>query len=203
MVQEGWAMFREGSETVRTWLENVPRWSWNSQEMVWNRKDMVWIGNESVRKMWALVWKWSKKWSKIARKWSGIGLKWSEMSWNCLKLCHGPTLSKMIQDGSLWSKMFQDSKMVKRCLKHTYVLSVDGAQAGGKKKKRPTILPISLVQSFFCVLFFSFCSNLSIWPGRQDVPDESRCYIPIFDGLVYIYLRTHKCKIFTPQIAVV
>ena len=43
-----------------------------------------------------------------------------------------------------------------------------------------------MVQSFFCVLFFSLCSNLSIWPGRQVVPDGSRCYIPIFDGLVYL-----------------
>ena len=23
-----------------------------------------------------------------------------------------------------------------------------------------------------------------MWPGRQVVPDESRCYIPIFDGLL-------------------
>ena len=25
-----------------------------------------------------------------------------------------------------------------------------------------------------------------MWPGGQIVPDESRCYIPIFDGLVFI-----------------
>ena len=36
---------------------------------------------------------------------------------------------------------------------------------------------------FFSV-FFSSCSNLSIWPGRQVVPYESRCYTPIFNGLV-------------------
>ena len=42
-----------------------------------------------------------------------------------------------------------------------------------------------MVKSYFSVLFFSLCSNLSIWPGRQFVPDGSRCYIPIFDGLVY------------------
>ena len=24
-----------------------------------------------------------------------------------------------------------------------------------------------------------------MWPGRQIVPDELRCYIPIFDGLVF------------------
>ena len=85
----------------------------------------------------------------------------------------------MVQDGST----FQNGQ---RCLKHwkkymmqTYGLSAEGAKAGGK-----TILPISMVQSFFCVLFFSLCSNLSMWPGGQIVPDESRCYIPIFDGLV-------------------
>ena len=54
-----------------------------------------------------------------------------------------------------------------------------------KKRKRSTILPISMVQSFFCVFFFSLCSNLSMWPGGQIVPDESRCYIPIFDGVVF------------------
>ena len=67
---------------------------------------------------------------------------------------------------------------------HSYGLSAEGAKAGSKKRKRSTILPFSMVQSFFFVLFFSLCSNLSIWPGRQFVPDGSRCYIPIFDGLV-------------------
>ena len=47
-----------------------------------------------------------------------------------------------------------------------------------------------IIPVFFCVLFFSLCSNLSIWPSRQVVPDESRCYIPIFDGLVAV------CKVF-------
>ena len=69
---------------------------------------------------------------------------------------------------------------------HTCGLSARGAKDSRIKRKRATILPISIVQSFFCVLFFSLCSNLSIWPGRQVVPDESRCYIPIFDGLVWI-----------------
>ena len=39
---------------------------------------------------------------------------------------------------------------------------------------------------FFCILFFSLCSYLSIWSGRQVVPDSSWCYIPIFDGLVMV-----------------
>ena len=71
---------------------------------------------------------------------------------------------------------------------HMYGLSAEGAKAGSKKRKRSTILPFSMDQSFFFVLFFSLCSNLSIWPGRQFVPDGSRCYIPIFDGLVYTAL---------------
>ena len=33
------------------------------------------------------------------------------------------------------------------------------------------ILPISMVQSFFCVIFFSLSWNLFIWPGRQVVAD--------------------------------
>ena len=69
---------------------------------------------------------------------------------------------------------------------HTYGLSAEGAKAGSKEWKRSAILPFSIVQSFFFVLFFSLCSNLSIWPGRQFVPDGSRCYIPIFDGLVHL-----------------
>ena len=69
---------------------------------------------------------------------------------------------------------------------YTSSLSAEGAKAGSKKRKRSTILLISMVQSFFCVLFFSFCSNLSIWPRKQVVPYESRCYTPIFDGLVHL-----------------
>ena len=42
-----------------------------------------------------------------------------------------------------------------------------------------------IIPVFFCVLFFSLCSNLSIWPSWEVVPDGSRCYIPIFDGLVF------------------
>ena len=73
----------------------------------------------------------------------------------------------------------------------THNLSAEGAKAGGKKRKRSTILPIFMVQFFVCVLFFSLCSNLSIWPGGQVVPDGSRCYIPIFDGFVLLFLP--KC----------
>ena len=36
-----------------------------------------------------------------------------------------------------------------------------GAKAGGKKRTHSTILPISMFQYFFCVIFFSLCSNLS------------------------------------------
>ena len=61
--------------------------------------------------------------------------------------------------------------------------------AEGLQQKKGTVHLISnrnsMVQSFFCVRSFSLCSNLSMWPGIQVVPDESRCYIPIFDGLVY------------------
>ena len=158
--------------------------------MVLNRKDMVWIGNESVRKMWASVRKWSKilemaeNCQEMVREWFFNDLNWSEMGWNCLKLCHGPILSKMIQDGSLWSKMVQDglkwSMMAwngpiwsetdqdgprfqngQRCLKHwkkytlhTYGLSAEGAKAGGKKEKTLDHPP-----HFYCSIFF-LCSFL-------------------------------------------
>ena len=78
----------------------------------------------------------------------------------------------------------------KRGKTYTSSLSAEGAKAGSKKRKRSTILPIFMVQFFFCVLFFSFCSNLSIWPCRQVVPYWSRCYTPIFDGLVSSRLTT-------------
>ena len=94
----------------------------------------------------------------MVREWSKIIRKWSK------------TVRK-------WSKMV---------ILHTCGLSARGAKDSRIKRKRATILPISIVQSFFCVLFFSLCSNLSIWPVRQVVPDESRCYIPIFDGLVSV-----------------
>ena len=84
----------------------------------------------------------------------------------------------------IMSKIVKHTKKREEYILYTSSLSAEGAKACSKKRKRSTILPISMVQSFFCVLFFSFCSNLSIWPGRQVVPYESRCYTPIFDGLV-------------------
>ena len=104
----------------------------------------------------------------------------------------------MVQDGLRWSKVVQVPKSQRylRHLKkihilHSYGLSAEGARACSKKRKRSTILPFSMDQSFFFVLFFSLCSNLSIWPGRQFVPDGSRCYIPIFDGLVAIIIALY------------
>ena len=86
--------------------------------------------------------------------------------------------------------MVQDSKTVKDAWSIGIFFCMHTAWApkarrpAAKKSKRSTILPISLVQFLFCVLFFSLCSNLSMWSDRQVVPDGSRCYIPIFDGLV-------------------
>ena len=101
MVQEGWATFRKGSVTVRTWSENVPRWSGNSQEMVWNCKDMVWIGNESVRKMWASVRKWSKI-LEMAENCQEMVREWFEMIWNGLKLSEIVPWSNIVQDDPRW-----------------------------------------------------------------------------------------------------
>ena len=158
---------------------------------------MVWIGNESVRKMWASVRKCFKI-LEMAENCQEMAREWSEMIWTGLKWAEIVPWSNIVQDDPRWFTMVQDGPRFQngqRCLKHwkkytlhTYCLSAKGAKAGGRKKKRSTILPISLVQSFFCVLFFSLCSNLSIWPGSQVVPDESRCYIPIFDGLVNLKL---------------
>ena len=85
------------------------------------------------------------------------------------------------------SQIDKQTKKRGQYILYTSRLSAEGAKVCSKKRKCSTILPISIVQSFFCVLFFSFCSNLSIWPGRQVFPYESRCYTPIFDGLVQLY----------------
>ena len=164
--------------------------------MVQTGQEMV----EDSQKTYRKFQEWSKmvrKWPKMVKKSSGNVRKWSENAkrWCKMsrKLCHRPILFKMIQYGPRWSKMVHDglkwsnmvwnssrwskipkwSKMLEALEKiylKTYGLSAEGAKAGGKKRKRSTILPISIVQSFFCVLFFSFCSILSIWPGRQVVP---------------------------------
>ena len=116
----------------------------------------------------------------------------------------------MVHYGLKWSKMVQDSKMVKDAWsigKNTFCKRTAWApkarRPDGKKRKRSTILPISMVQSFFCVLFFSLCSNLSIWPGSQVVPDESRCYIPIFDGLVFVLSYLSVSTICLPPICLI
>ena len=175
-------MFQDDQEIVRNWYEIVRIW----YELAMKVSGKCGHQLENDLRYW--------KWPKIARKWSGNGLKWSELVWNGLKLSEIVPWSNIVQDDPRWFIMVQDGPRFQngqRCLKHwkkytlhTYGPSAEGAKAGGEKKKRSTILPISLVQSFFCVLFFSLCSNLSIWPGRQVVPDESRCYIPIYDGLV-------------------
>ena len=94
----------------------------------------------------------------------------------------------MVQD----SKTVKDTRNIgKKYILRTYGLSAEGAKAGSKKRKRSTILPFSIVQSFFCILILSLCSNHSLWPGRQIVPDGSQCYIHIFDGLVNFLHAIH------------
>ena len=60
----------------------------------------------------------------------------------------------------------------------------EGRRLAAKKENAQPSSPF-LWLNIFCVLFFSLCLNLFIWPGRQVIPYESRCYTPIFDGLVY------------------
>ena len=56
--------------------------------------------------------------------------------------------------------------------------------------------------SFMFSLFKSFlCSNLSIWLDRPVVPNGSRCYISILDGLVlYIFTQPPFCRTETYKI---
>ena len=110
--------------------------------------------------------------------------KFREMVRKCQEMViNFKTWSEMVR---ISSKIYNNKKIKEKYILYTSSLSAEGAKAGSKKRKRSTILPFSMDQSFFFVLFFSLCSNLSIWPGRQFVPDGSRCYIPIFDGLVFL-----------------
>ena len=60
------------------------------------------------------------------------------------------------------SKIDNKTKKRGKYILCTSSLSAEGAKACSKQRKRSTILPIIMVQSFFCLLFFSFSSNLSI-----------------------------------------
>ena len=73
---------------------------------------------------------------------------------------------------------------------HTHDLSAKGAKTDVKKKQQLDHPPhwnslILCFGSFMCSLSKSFlCSNLFIWLDRPVVPNGSRCYISILDGLV-------------------
>ena len=87
----------------------------------------------------------------------------------------------MVQYGLKWSKMVQDSKMVKDAWsigKNTFCKRTN-------VKKETLDHPPHFYGSIFFLCSFLFSLFNSMWPARQIVPDESRCYIPIFDGLVH------------------
>ena len=95
-----------------------------------------------------------------------------------------------------WSEIIRIlSKIEKQTKKegNIYFLHVQAEclrREGWQQKKETLNHPPHFYGStFFCVLFFSYCSNLSIWPGRQAVPYGKQCYTPIFDGLVSNKLR--------------
>ena len=174
------------------------RWSGNSQEMV--RKCLVifrkcqemsenglkWSGNGPG-------WPWNiQQVSETGPRWSGNGPSQSgnvlKMSRNSLIWKYGPLWSLNVKK---WSEMIRilsktTTKKRGKYILYTSSLSVEGAKAGSKKRKRSTILEEAspfLWLNLYSV-FFSFSSNLSIWPGRQVVSYGSRCYTHIFDGLV-------------------
>ena len=99
----------------------------------------------------------------------------------------------MVLNGPCWSEMVQGGPSFQngeRCLKHWKKIHVanersERRRGEGRRRKNGNARPSSPFLRFnLFSVFFSLCLNLSMWPGRQVVPDESRCYIPIFDGLV-------------------
>ena len=166
-------MVRKRSGNVRKWSNMVRKWSImirKCQKMSgncskWSGNGPKWPGN--VRKWSGNSQKMSKNYPKNGQEMSSDGLK---LSGYCLKLTNNP----------------------KRGENTFSIVQPEHRRREGWQQKKETLNhpPHFMVQFFFCVLFlfcvlfFSFCSNLSVWPGRQDVPYGSRCYTPIFDGLV-------------------
>ena len=161
---------RKRSGNVRNWSNMVGKWS------------------IMVRKCQEMT----KKLFKMVRKWSGEKPgHYQEMFKKCQEMLRVGNFRKWSENIKKWSKIIRilskiekQTKQRRKFILYTSSLSAEGAKAGSKKKETLNHPPHFYGSIFFCVLFFSFCSNLSIWPGRQVVPYESRCYTPIFDGLV-------------------
>ena len=164
---------------VTKWLGNGPICSWNVKK--WKCLEMARKWSNMVRKCSGNV----RKWSKMVKEWSKMvqdGLWWYNMVWNGPKwleieqgglkwlrmVLNGSVWSKMVQKGQRWSKIKKLWKMLEALnfFLNAYGLSAKGAKAGGKKRNCPIIFTISLVQFLFCVIFFTLCSNLSIWSDR-------------------------------------
>ena len=109
----------------------------------------------------------------------------------------------MVQGGLKWFKMVQGGRSFQngqRHLKHrkkkthfAYIRPERRRREGWQQKMETLDHPplfygsIFFLCSFLFSLFKSFlCSNLSIWPDRPVVPNGSRCYISILDGLVLL-----------------
>ena len=86
---------------------------------------------------------------------------------------------------------------------NTYARPERRRREDGRKKKQQLDHPphcnslILYFGSFMCSLSKSFlCSNLFIWIDRPIVPNGSRCYISIFDGLVFPFWEFQLFSLF-------
>ena len=125
--------------------------------------------------------------------------KWSDILY---------TIDTIVQNGQIWSwddeMLWERSRLFKLLEIHSAYHQHDDTcykcKAWAPKARRPTKADVKkqtldhppffygiilFLCSFLFSLFKSFlCSNLSIWPDRPVVPNGSRCYISILDGLV-------------------
>ena len=104
----------------------------------------------------------------------------------------------MVLNGPCWSEMVQGGPSFQngeRCLKHWKKIHVanewsERQRGEGRRRKNGNARTSSPFLRFnLFSVFFSLCLNLSMWPGRQVVPDESWCSIPIFDGPLKLNAR--------------
>ena len=114
----------------------------------------------------------ARKRSTMIRKWTIMVRKYQNMSGKGQEIVH---------NGQEVVLFWPEKRFLTRKL---FLHKAYPAQTFSNRAYSVKCVSSELLRACFCVIFFSFCSNISIWPGIQIVPYGLRCYTPIFDGLV-------------------